>query len=76
MSAAVATIFSPVRDSFPCRSPRWVNDSCRAGQIPGSRKIGGSWFWSARDAERFASGGASVVSEDDALADLRTRGVV
>ena len=77
MSAAVATIFSPVRDSFPCRSPRGVNDACRSGQITGARKIGGAWFWSSRDAERFASGeGASVVTEADALEDLRKRGVL
>lgn len=54
-----SVVFSLVRDAFPSRSARWVNDVCRAGKVPGARKIGGAWFWTPADAEAFAKGEAA-----------------
>ena len=74
MSAVFA--LSPVASYFPGRSARWVADSCRAGRVPGAFKVGKSWFIRPGDVEALGSGapqGAPTV--DDALADLRRRGV-
>ncbi len=67
------TAFRLATSFFPDRSARWVNDSCRAGRIPGAKKIGGSWFLTAQDVERMST---PVPTEEEALADLRRRGVV
>ena len=53
-------VFVLVALYFPGRSPRWVAEACRAGRIPGARRVGKSWMWRAVDAARFAAGDSAA----------------
>jgi len=68
-----------VASLFPDRSLRWVAESCRAGRIPGARRIGKVWFVRPTDFAAFVSGNEAtrdVPTEAEATADLRRRGIL
>jgi hypothetical protein len=82
------TAIRPVIDHFPGRTPRWVNDQCRAGRIRGAIKIGRTWMITTAAVDRLFGGGTAanddvraapepvVPTMDEALADLRARGIL
>lgn len=77
MHVGSSEAFLPVSFYFPGRSLRWIADSCRAGRIPGAVKVGRGWFMRGGDADRLvAAAPPAVPTEDEALADLRRRGVL
>lgn len=68
----------PVTSFFPGRSSRWVAENCRSGRVPRAVRVGRTWMIRPLDFAAFVSGGSAsreVPSVDDALADLRARGV-
>lgn len=67
----------PVKSLFPTKSARWVADNCREGRIPGAVKFGRTWMIKASTLEKAPKTEApSVFTVEDALADLRRRGII
>lgn len=69
-----------VQQFFAGRSARWVADLCRSGRLPGAVKVGRTWMIRRSDFERFVGAKAkhlppTVPTVDEAMADLRRRGV-